>query len=308
MEKFSDIDSFPDRLRGSVIAIGNFDGVHKGHHYLLAKARKIAEKEGKSFGVLTFEPHPRHVFRPDDPPFRITPEPIKLRRLEEVGADFVFAVRFDWNFASTSAENFIEEMLRGGLEASQVVVGNNFHFGQLRKGDAKLLKEMMPGVTIVKPKDGGGEVISSSRIRTLLRHGWVGEANELLGWEWEIQGEIMRGDRRGHELGFPTANVPLGDTLHPGYGVYASLVKIVEDGDDSRWLPAATNIGIRPMFKLEEGQAEAHILNFDQDIYEKTLRIRPVRQIRGEAKFASVDELISQMKRDCEQVRDILGV
>ena len=153
-------------------------------------------------------------------------------------------------------------------------------------------------------KNEQGTIISSSRIRQALRKGNVDTANAFLGWDWEIQGSIFRGDRRGHELGFPTANVLLKDTLHPAYGVYASVVQI--EGENE-WLPAATNIGIRPMFEVSEGQVEAHILDFpDRDIYDKKLRVKPVQRLRGEAKFNSLEELITQIEKDCQQVRQIL--
>ena len=153
--------------------------------------------------------------------------------------------------------------------------------------------------------DDKGDIISSSRIREKIRKGKIDEANNLLGWEWEIQGSVFRGDRRGHELGYPTANVLMEETLHPAYGVYATLVQI--EGEEE-WLPAATNIGIRPMFEVPQGQVEAHILDFpDRDIYDKILRVKPVERLRGEAKFNSLDDLIEQMAKDCKAVKQLLS-
>ncbi len=307
MDVFYNLQELPAGYRGAVAAIGNFDGVHKGHQILLGTAKEYAEEKGRPFGILTFEPHPRHLFRPDDPPFRITPAKLKLERLAMSGADFALVIAFDWDFASQRPEDFIEGILVRGLDVSHVVVGDSFRFGQLRKGTPGMLKEKLSSVAIVESeKDDGSEILSSSRIRAELRHGEIAAANSLLGWPWEIQGSVVHGDKRGRKLGFPTANVALGETLHPGYGVYAAWVRIEEDGPDAPWLPSATNIGIRPMFEVAQGHAEAFIFDFDRDIYYKTLRIRPVMQIRGEAKFPDVSQLVRQMELDCEEVQRIL--
>jgi len=304
MQIFKTYKNIPSEAQNVVIAIGNFDAVHRGHQVLLGRAREKADALGKKLGVLSFEPHPRSLFRPDDPPFRITPASLKADRLESLGVDTIFAVPFDWDFASQSAEDFVENVLKRGLNPAHIIVGYDFCFGQLRKGSPETIKQAGLDVTIVeKVTAGDEEAISSSRIRAALRHGNIETANDLLGWEWEMRGEIVHGERRGHELGFPTANVPLGDTLHPAYGVYASLVKI--EGEDD-WRASATNIGIRPMFEVEEGLVEAHIFDFDEEIYGKILRVKPVKRLRGEAKFASVDDLIEQMGKDCDQAREIL--
>ncbi len=304
MQIFETYKNIPSEAQNAVIAIGNFDGVHKGHQALLGHAKAKADELGKKLGVLTFEPHPRSLFRPDDPPFRITPATLKADRLKDIGIDYIYAVPFDWDFASQSAEDFVENVLKQGLNPDHVVVGYDFCFGQLRKGSPETIKKAGLDVTVIdKVTADDKEAISSSRIRTALRHGEIETANNLLGWEWEIRGEIVHGDRRGHELGFPTANVPLNGTLHPAYGVYATEVKIE---DEDQWRPSATNIGIRPMYEVEEGLVEAHIFGFNEEIYGKTLTIRPVKRLRGEAKFSSVDDLVEQMGKDCEQARQIL--
>lgn len=305
MEIYNTLEAVTDNARGAVIAIGNFDGVHLGHQALLTEAKKIAVAGNKKFGVLTFEPHPRKLFQPDQAPGRLTSANIKAQRFESFGVDYLFSLNFDWPFASQSAEEFIQNVLIDGLNATHIVVGHDFQFGQLRKGSAETIKSAGIPINVISPiTDGNNEIISSSRIRLFLRSGEIEKANRLLGWEWEVQGKIFRGDRRGHELGYPTANILLNDTLHPAYGVYACEVQI--KGED-RWLPAATNIGIRPMFELAEGQIEAHILNFsDRDIYDKILRIKPVKYLRGEAKFDSLEELIVQIEKDCAQTRKIL--
>lgn len=308
MKAYSTITSLPETAQDHVIVIGNFDGVHRGHQGLLAEARKVAQAHDKKLGVLTFEPHPRHLFRPDDPPFRLTTPETKFERLMTCGIDTLVTLNFDWDFASQTPDQFIDRVLRRGLRAAHIVVGNDFCFGQLRKGNAQTLTDAGLNVTILKKfsDDDDGVVFSSSAVRQALRSGDMDTANDLLGWPWEIRGVIQVGDRRGRELGYPTANLRLGDLLHPAYGIYATFVQIIEDGPDAPWLPSATNIGIRPMFALSEGQVEAHIFDFDRDIYGKTLRVRPVRRLRGEAKFESLEALITQIGLDCEEARKLL--
>lgn len=306
MEIFDDIMAIPNHAKSGVIAIGNFDGVHRGHQALINATLQKAKELGTKSGILTFEPHPRRLFQPDLPPARLTPAAIKAQRLETHRVDFLCSLDFNWDFASQSAEDFIKKILKDGLGVSHVIVGHDFCFGQLRKGSAETIREAGIDVTVIDPvEDEKKEVISSSRIREKIRKGLIDEANTLLGWEWEIQGPVFRGDRRGHELGYPTANVLMKETLHPAYGVYATLVQI--EGEDA-WLPAATNIGIRPMFEVKEGQVEAHILDFpDRDIYGKILRVKPVKRLRSEAKFNNLDDLIAQMEKDCQNAKEILS-
>lgn len=306
MEIYNSLNNIKTEAKDCIIAIGNFDGIHRGHQALLARAQKIAMAQNKKFGVLTFEPHPRRLFQPDQPPARITSAPLKAQRLEIQGVDYLFSLDFNWDFASQSAEKFIQNILIDGLQANHVVVGYDFCFGQLRKGSADTIKNAGLEVDIVNPiNDEKGDIISSSRIREFLRRGNIEAANTLLGWEWEVQGVIFRGDRRGHELGYPTANILLGDTIHPAYGIYACHIQI--EGE-KEWLKAATNIGIRPMFEVKEGQIEAHILDFpDRDIYDKIIRVKPICRLRGEAKFNSLEDLIVQMEKDCVKTREILS-
>jgi riboflavin kinase/FMN adenylyltransferase len=307
MQLFKTFRDLPATAQGAVIVIGNFDGVHRGHQSLINLARDKAALLQAPVGVLTFEPHPRALFRPDDPVFRLTPEPIKQQRLEELGVDILYSLKFDWDFASLSPQQFMEQVLNTGLEPAHIIVGQDFCFGQLRKGTTQTLIDAgLPVTALEKIVDEDGDDVSSSSIRQELRHGNIAAANELLGWEWIMQGTVVKGDQRGRELGFPTANVPLGDTLHPAYGIYASYVQIVEDGPDSPWLPAATNIGIRPMFELQVGQIESYIFDFSRDIYGKTLRVKPVKRLRGEAKFDSLEALIAQIEADCAEARKIL--
>ena len=305
MEIFKTLNDITENAKGAVIAIGNFDGVHRGHQALLKAAQETAKAAGRKFGVLTFEPHPRKLFQPDLPPARLTPPTLKAERLKNNGVDILFSMEFNWDFASQTAEDFIQNILINGIATNHVIVGHDFCFGQLRKGSAETIRDANIDITVLDPvNDDQEHIISSSRIRELLRKGKITEANALLGWEWEIQGSVFRGDRRGHELGYPTANILLKDTIHPAYGVYATLVQI--EGEQ-QWRPAATNIGIRPMFEVPEGQVEAHILDFpDCDIYGKILRVKPIERLRGEAKFNSLDDLIVQIEKDCAQTKKYL--
>lgn len=304
MQYFEEYKNLPDQVKNAVIVIGNFDGVHLGHQALLENAKKMADRLNIPLGVLTFEPHPRRLFHPDEPPNRITPHALKLEKLSRQYIDFVLALPFNWDMASMSAQGFVEDILIKGLNAKHVMVGFDFKFGQLRKGTPDTIKNAGVNVTVVDEVRGEVEQdLSSSRIRQLIRHGKIEEANTVLGWNWEIRGEVFKGDQRGREIGYPTANMKLEDTIHPAYGVYACLAKLEEQGE---WMPAATNIGIRPMFEVQTAQVETFIFDFDREIYGQTLCVRPVKYLRGEAKFGSMDELVMQMDRDCAQSQDIL--
>ncbi|MCB1782451.1 MAG: bifunctional riboflavin kinase/FAD synthetase [Alphaproteobacteria bacterium] len=297
--------NIPPTAKGAVVAIGNFDGVHRGHQALLKQAGDIANDRGTRLAVLTFEPHPKELFRPDEPPSRITPAALKEERLAAEGVDIVFSLPFNWDFASMSAEDFVKKILQDALGAAHVVVGFDFHFGQLRKGTPQTIKDAgIPVAVTEEVVASGGEEISSSRIRQHLRRGEIEQARQLLGWGWELSGEVIRGDQRGRELGYPTANMNLENIVHPAYGVYAARVQI--EGE-TVWRQAAVNIGIRPMFEIKIAQVETHIFDFNKEIYGKTLRIKPIRRLRSEARFATLDELIAQMGKDCDLARDILS-
>lgn len=305
MKQLTALSDITQTEQGAVIIIGNFDGVHRGHVALLRAARDIAQANNVPCGVLTFEPHPRRLFRADEPPGRITPCAIKAARLDAAGVDFVLSIPFDWEFASQSSDYFIQEILQNTLKASHVVVGYNFRFGQLRQGQPSDIRDAGIHVTIIDElQQDGGDALSSSAVRQLLRHGDIEKANHILGWDWEIQGQVIKGDQRGRELGYPTANLKLGETIHPAYGIYAAQVCV--QGEDE-WHKSAVNIGIRPMFEVPVAQVEAHILDFDRDIYDKILRVRLVKRLRGEAKFDSLEALIEQIEKDCEQTRSVLN-
>lgn len=305
MRIYQNLNDVPGAAKGCVLVIGNFDGIHRGHQALLARAKVIAQEKGCAMGVLTFEPHPRTLFRPDEPPSRITPFALKAERLEQCGADYLFSLPFDWDFASQSAQDFIDKILIEGLGAAHVVVGFDFRFGQLRVGTPEMIEAEGIPVSVIEEitfeeKDID---ISSSRVRQFLRRGEIDLANRILGWPWEIRGIVFKGDQRGRELGYPTANMRLEDGIHPAYGIYAVQVQI--EGENE-WRMGATNIGIRPMFEVNIAQVETYIFDFTGDLYGKTLRVRPVKRLRGEAKFKSLEALVAQMEKDCVQAREIL--
>lgn len=284
-----------------VVAVGNFDAVHLGHRTLIDEAARLAKAQGKKLGVLTLEPHPRRLFRPDDPPFRITPLAAKARLLAELGVDTLYVLPFDWATAERPAPMFAETIMKEQIDPAAIVIGDDFHFGHNRSGNKATIEAA--GITcheIALRTDPQHGTISATRIRGLIQSGHIDEANSLLGWEWTIDGMVERGDQRGRELGYPTANMPLGETIHPSYGVYAALVEIEGDGV---WRAAATNIGIRPMFEAKVALVEAHILDFNGDLYGKAVRVKPLVKIRDEQKFSSLDDLIAAIERDCKATR-----
>ena len=294
----------PESVRHAVVAIGNFDAVHRGHQDLLAYARKQADAAHVALAVLTFEPHPRRVFRPDDPPFRVTPLDLKIERLQRAGVDHVYVCAFDWNLAGLSPDAFITTILKDQLTPHSLVIGQDFHFGHNRAGQADLLRHHGYVVENLSLKtDMHRAVISATRVRGAIQAGHMDEANDLLGWDWEIRGTVGHGDKRGRTIGYPTANVPLGETIHPSYGVYATWVRVA---GEATWHMAATNIGIRPMFEVPTGLIEAHILDFSADLYGKPLCIRPVQKIRDEMKFDSLDALIAHIAKDCDMTRQLM--
>ncbi|MGF1593130.1 MAG: bifunctional riboflavin kinase/FAD synthetase [Kiloniellaceae bacterium] len=314
MAIFRHTGDLPAAARGAVVVIGNFDGVHRGHQLLLADARRQADALAASLAVLTFEPHPRSVFQPDQPPFRLTSLRAKAHALQEAGVDNLFVLHFDRAFSLKSAEAFVQDILVGDLAARHVVVGWDFCFGHKRAGNVALLKSMGAqngfGVTAVDPvMTGDGQVYSSSIIRNHLREGRPAKAAELLGRPWEIEGRVEHGDQRGRTIGFPTANLGLGDYLRPALGVYAVLAGRdpgVEHGGETRWLPGVANLGRRPTVAGEDLRLEVHLFDFAEDLYGETLRVRLVDYLRPEKKFDGLDALRAQIALDCGRAQDIL--
>jgi riboflavin kinase / FMN adenylyltransferase len=295
----------PSALLGGVVAIGNFDGVHLGHQALFEIARKRALDLSVPFIVLTFAPHPRQFFKPGSAPFLLTPGNMKFERCTALKADGVVILNFDQAMADHTPQAFIAEILKDRLQACHVVVGRDFHFGHDRLGTAETIMDAGIPVTMVDVLcDATNTPYTSTRIRILLQQGDIVTANQLLGWNWFIDGVVVHGDKRGRELGYPTANIALNDTLHPAYGIYAAWVQI--EGE-TILRPAALNIGIRPMFTTKTALLEAHLLNFDGDLYGRHLRVQPVEYLREEARFPDLDSLKIQMQEDCRRAGMILA-
>lgn len=312
MQVIATSNSVPASVRGGVIAIGNFDGVHRGHQVLLEEARKTAADAGVPWGVVTFDPHPRSVFRPDEPVFRLTPEPLKHRLLAALGCDFVTSMTFNKALASVEAEEFVQRYLVEQLAISHIVTGYDFHFGRGRKGNPDVMKALGAqhgfGVTVVDQvtDDDGMAPYSSSSIRASLRHGRLSEAADDLGYWWMVEGTVVEGDRRGRTIGFPTANIKLDAGCEPSDGIYAVRVRDLSV-DPKTCLPGAAYIGHRPTFETEQSFLEIFLLDFDGDIYGHRLLVEIVNYVRPDKKFGTVDELIAQMSKDCDEIRAFLA-
>lgn len=307
-ELHNNIDNIPLQARGAVVAIGNFDGVHLGHRALVQAAKDIADKAGAPLGVLTFEPHPREFFQPKGEAFRLTLLPAKRRLLSELGVRHVFALNFDEKLAGLGADEFINHVLVKDLGARHIVTGADFAFGRGRSGNAETLqksaKEGCFGFTAIDPVCcDGSEVYSSTRIRTLLQAGKFADAAGLLGHPWEIEAEVVHGDKRGRDLGYPTANQRVPRYLKPPYGVYA--VRVMIEGETA-WRTGAANFGIRPMFRIEEPIFETYIFDFADDIYGKTMRVQPIAHLRPEMAFSGLEALKERIKQDCVDARAVL--
>jgi riboflavin kinase/FMN adenylyltransferase len=299
--------------RGAVLAMGNFDGLHKGHVALINHACALARDSGAPTVVLTFEPHPRNVFLPGCEPFRLTPFRVKEREIARLGVDFLFIQHFDAEFAKQSAESFIDEVMVEAIGASHVVVGHDCTFGNRRRGTPDMLREHGAakgfGVTVVDPVRGTDTVYSSTHIRELLKAGKPREAAAQLGRFWEIDGRVALGDQRGRTIGFPTANLGLGEYLRPALGVYA--VRVSGDGPDDplggKTIDGVANIGLRPTVGGLVPRLEAHLFDIDRDLYGRHLRVALVEFIRPEKKFASFDELKNQIAADALTAREMLA-
>ena len=271
------------------VAIGTFDGVHVGHRAVI----------GDADTVITFEPHPMTVIHPEAAPKLIMPFAVKRDVIEGLGVTELVVVPFDREFASVDPDAFCEEVLAGGLGASEVSVGENFRFGAKARGDAELLASRDEFETRVVPLvEVEGETVSSTRIRALLAAGAVEDAAVCLGAPFMFEGEVVGGDRRGRTLGFPTANIVPDDALVcPGHGVYAAF---------ANGRPAAVNVGVRPTFETGRGVLiETYIIDHTEDLYGKVLRVAFAKRLRGERRFAGTEELIAQMHRDVEEAREV---
>jgi riboflavin kinase/FMN adenylyltransferase len=316
MHVFRHYQDLPEEARGAVAAVGNFDGIHRGHQAVIGKAGRLARELEAPHAVLTFEPHPRSFFNSKGPPFRLTPFRIKARLIEALGVELLYVLSFDEALASMSAEAFANEVLAGSPEAGlglrHVVVGADFAFGKGRKGDIPLLKQLGRGLgfgvsSVTKVAAPGGEAYSSTRVREYLQAGNPTRAALFLGRYYEIEGRVQHGDKRGRELGFPTANIPLGEIAYPTFGIYAVRAGI-DRGARTEWHDGVANLGIRPMFETKEPLLEVNLFDFDQDLYGQHMRVALVDYLRPELSFAGLGELKVQMADDAHRARVILAL
>ena len=311
MELIQPDQPFPAGMRGGVVAIGNFDGVHRGHRMLLAAACEKAGARNASWGVVTFEPHPRSFFRPAEPVFRLTPLPLKARLLAGLGAEFVSVVAFDAALASLSPEAFVLRELVERLRVRHVVTGYDFHFGKGRKGSPETMQRLgevhgfTTSVIDQVTDDDGLAPFSSSAIRADLRHGRVEAAAHQLGYPWTVMGEVVKGDQRGRTIGFPTLNIVLEPGAEPFQGIYAVRVRDAE-GSAPAW-QGAGYFGARPTFATNRTFLEVYLFDFSGDLYGRTLLVEFIALIRPDRTFASVDDLTGQMNADCLEARRILA-
>jgi len=301
----------PPEASGGVLALGNFDGVHLGHQRVIGEARRIAAGLGAPSGAMTFAPHPRRFFQPDDRKFELTPTQSKIRQIRALGIDLLFLMTFDRDFASIPAEAFVADVLAGGAKARHVVVGYDFVFGKGRTGDTALLAQAGQahglGVTVVQAVTApDGQVYSSTIIRNHLREGRVVDAARLLGRAWEIEGTVQQGDQRGRQIGFPTANVDPGEYVIPALGVYAVWVGIALDDGATDWRRGVVNVGQRPTFAGQGVTVEAHVFDYAGELYGRTLRVAFVDRIRPEMKFDGIDAIRRQIEADCVRAREML--
>jgi len=299
----------PDADKGAVIALGNFDGLHRGHQHVIATARDIARADGRKFGILTFEPHPRTFFGKESAPFRLTPFRIKVRELQALGADLLFVLRFDGSIAGCPAESFVADILHQGIGASHVVVGYDFAFGAGRKGNPEFLAtraaELGFRATAVQPaRDEVEEIYSSTLIRKYLENGQPQRAAALLGHLWEVEGRVGTGRQLGRTIGFPTANVDMGESIIPARGVYSIRAGIRAEGA-IRWHDGVANLGVRPTVDGDGLVLEVHLFDFKGDLYGSYLRVAFVDYLRAEKKFNGLDELKAQIAEDSRQAREL---
>jgi len=308
MQRLTLAGGVPDHLKGSIVALGNFDGFHLGHQAVVSRAVARAFHERRPVIVATFDPHPVKYFKPEVPPFRLTTLDQREALFAHAGADAMLVFEFGAELASMDAEQFIAEGLAQRIGAAGVITGDDFSFGKGRTGDAALLARLGPehGVAAeaVPQVLLDGERISSGRIREALVEGDSRTATRMLTRDYAIEGVVQQGDRRGRELGYPTANLMLGDYQRPKYGIYAVRVTL-EDGSEH---PGVANLGVRPTFDPPEELLEAHIFDFDGDLYGRKIEVALHAFIREEKKFDGIEPLIAEMRNDEAAARKLLAI
>ena len=308
MTRIGHRDTFPESLRGAIVALGNFDGFHLGHQAVVREAVEWARAEGRPVIVATFDPHPVRHFAPHVPPFRLTTLDQREDLFAAAGADAMLVFAFDGELAATSAEDFVGELLARRFGAAGVVTGEDFTFGQNRRGTIAVLREQgaLHGLAVraVGPVMERGQPVSSSRIRDALKAGECDTAARLLTRPFAIRGTVQHGDKRGRAIGYPTANLELGSYLRPRYGIYAVTGRVLGTGEV---LSGCANLGVRPTFAPPRELLEPYFFDFTGDLYGAEIEVALHHFLRPEARFASVEALVAQMGEDCEQARNLLS-
>ncbi len=298
-------------LRGGVIALGNFDGFHAGHQAVVGRAVRHARDEGRPAIVATFDPHPVRFFKPDVPPFRLTTLDQRQELFAAAGADAMLVLPFDATLAGTTAQDFITGLLLDRYGAAGVVTGSDFTFGKGRGGDVVTLAEHARThgffTEMVAPVDDTEEVISSSRIREALQAGDCAAATRLLTRPFTVRNVVQHGDKNGRLLGFPTANLEMGQYLRPRYGIYAVTGRLLNEGPGGRILKGAANLGIRPSFDPPKELLEPHFFDFAEDLYGQEIDVAFHAFIRPEAKYDGMDALMVQIAADCDAAKELLA-
>jgi riboflavin kinase / FMN adenylyltransferase len=307
MQRLSHSDPMPEDLRGAIIALGNFDGFHLGHQAVVGRAVARAAHEGRKAIVATFDPHPVRHFKPDTKPFRLTNLYQREALFKGAGADAMLVFEFGEALAGTSAEEFVTKLLGEHLGAAGVVTGEDFTFGKARGGNASVLKELGAKVGIdaetVSPIEFAEGVVSSSRIREALQAGDPHTATRLLTRPFAVRGTVIHGDKRGRELGWPTANMEMGSYVRPAYGIYAVRVRLPDGSEQD----GVANLGVRPMFDPPKELLETYLFDFDGDLYDQQIEVALMHYIRPEAAFHDLDALKRQIAEDEAEARRLLA-
>jgi riboflavin kinase/FMN adenylyltransferase len=308
LTRFGHRDPVPDGLRGAILALGNFDGFHLGHQRVVAEAVQWARAEGRPAIVATFDPHPVRHFAPHVPPFRLTTLDQREELFAAAGADAMLVFEFDTELAATPAEGFVGDLLARHLGAAGVVTGEDFTFGKDRGGDFALLASegARHGIAAraVGPVRLGALPVSSSRVRDALKAGDCEIATQLMTRPFAVRGVVQHGDKRGREIGYPTANLDLGPYLRPRYGIYAVTGRLLDSGET---LKGAASLGIRPQFEPAREWLEPYFFAFTGDLYGREMEVALHHFLRPEAKFDSIAELTAQMAEDCARAAELLG-
>jgi riboflavin kinase / FMN adenylyltransferase len=308
MQRLTLAGGIPEKLRGSIVALGNFDGFHLGHQAVVSRAVQRGFHERRPVIVATFDPHPVRFFKPELPPFRLTTLDQREQLFAHAGADAMLVFEFNRELASMDAEQFVSEVLARQIGAAGVVTGDDFSFGKGRSGDVALLRSLglLHGIAAeaVAQVVLDGERISSGRIREALVAGDTGLATHMLSRDYAIEGTVQPGDRRGRELGYPTANLELGDYQRPKYGIYAVRVSLA----DGREIPGVASLGVRPTFEPPRELLEAHLFGFDGDLYGQRIEVGLHAFIREEKRFETLEHLVAHMREDEAAARRILAL